>query len=183
MTGKKNEAKLFMLRNVNFHGMNSPKDLYAVIIEQLGSKTVADSTDFEVGYYVGNKRVWIRNQNDIHDIIHLLKTKDNHSVTLWCMDHSATPTVRSKRPRNPTVLVSDDSDDETPEKQQTAKSKPRKIKSRQEEKLERIDDLIDQLKEKHDTKYNVMQYRIWAETIDAGRHSSLEMPPRGSIFN
>ena len=27
-----------------------------------------------------------------------------------------------------------------------------------------------------------MQYRIWAETIDAGRHSSLEMPPRGSIF-
>ena len=71
--GKKNEAKLFMLRNVNFHGMNSPMDLYAVIIEQLGRKTVADSTDFEVGYYVGNKRVWIRNQNDIHDVIHLLK--------------------------------------------------------------------------------------------------------------
>ena len=36
--GKKNEAKLFMLRNVIFHGKNSPKDLYAVIIEQLGSK-------------------------------------------------------------------------------------------------------------------------------------------------
>ena len=101
------------------------------------------------------------------------------------MGHSATPTVLptgSKRPRNPTVLVSDDSDNETPEKQQTAKSKPRKKKLRQEEKLERIDDLIDQLKEKHDTKYNVMQYRIWAETIDTGRHSSLEMPPRGSIF-
>ena len=128
---KKNEAKLSMLRNVNFHGMNSPKDLYAVIIEQLGRKTVADSTDFEVGYYVGKKRVWIRNQNDIHDVIHLLKTKDNHSVTLWCMGHSATPTVLptgSKRPCNPTVLVSDDSDDEIPEKQQTAKSKPRKKK-------------------------------------------------------
>ena len=113
-----------MLRNVNFHGMNSPKDLYAVIIEQLGSKTVDDSTDFEVGYYVGNKRVWIRNQNDIHDVIYLLKTRDNHSVTLWCIGHSATPTVLptgSKRPHNPTVLVSDDSDDETPEKQQTAK--------------------------------------------------------------
>ena len=45
---------------------------------------------------------------------------------------------------------------------------------RQEEKLEHIDDLSDQLKEKHDTKYNVMQYRYrtWAEMIDAGRHSS-----------
>ena len=37
---RKNEAKLFMLRNVNFYGMNNPTDLYAVIIEQLGSKTV-----------------------------------------------------------------------------------------------------------------------------------------------
>lgn len=53
---------------------------------------------------------------------------------------------------------------------------------RQEEKLERIDDLIDQLKEKYDTNYNVMQYRIWAEMIDARRHSCLEIPPRGSIF-
>ena len=173
-----------MLRNVNFHCMNGPKDLYAVMIEQLGNKTVADSTDFEVGYYVGNKRVWIRNQSDIHDV-HLLKTRDNHSVTLWCMGHSATPTVPptgSKRPRNSTVLISDDSDEETPEKQQTTRSKQRKRKSRQEEKLERIDDLIDQLKEKHDTTYNAMQYRIWAETIDSGRHSSLEMPPKGSIF-
>ena len=47
--------------------------------------------------------LWIRNQNNIHDVIHLLKTRDNHSVTLWCMGHSATPTVPptgSKRPRN-----------------------------------------------------------------------------------
>ena len=59
---KKNEAKLFMLRNVKFPCMNGPKDLYAVMIEQVGNKTVADSTDFEVGYYVRNKRVWIQNQ-------------------------------------------------------------------------------------------------------------------------
>ena len=118
---KKNEAKLFMLRNVNFHCMNGAKDLYAVIIEQLGNETVTDSTDFEVGYYVGNKRVWIQNRSDIHDV-HLLKTRDNHSVTLWCIGHSATPTVSptgSKCPRNSTVLTSDDSDEETPEKQQT----------------------------------------------------------------
>ena len=52
-----------MLRNVHFHGVDSPNDLYAVIIKQLGSKTIADSVDFEVGYYVGLKCVWIQNQN------------------------------------------------------------------------------------------------------------------------
>ena len=28
----------------------------------------------------------------------------------------------------------------------------------------------------------VIQYRIWPETIDAGRHDSLENPPKGSFF-
>lgn len=110
---------------------------------------------------------------DIHDVVHLLKTKDNHSVTLRCMGHSATPAAPptgSKFPQNTTVLISDDSDEETPEIQQTTNSKQRKKKSRQEEKLERIDDLIDQPKEKHDTMYNTMQYCIWAEAIDSGRH-------------
>ena len=36
----------FMLKYVMF---NSPRDLHAVITEQLGSKTVAHSSDFEVG--------------------------------------------------------------------------------------------------------------------------------------
>ena len=54
---KKNEAKLFMLRDVNFYNLNTPKDLHAVIIGQLGRKAVAEGADFEVGYYAGNKRV------------------------------------------------------------------------------------------------------------------------------
>ena len=95
---------------------------------QLGNKTIADSTDFEVGYYVGSKRAWIRYHSDIY-VVHLLKTRDNHSVTLWCMGHLATPTVPptgSKRLRNSTVLIPDDSDEETPEKQRTTRSKRRK---------------------------------------------------------
>ena len=77
--------------------MNGPKDLYAVMIEQLGNKTVADSTNFEVGYYVGIKRVWIRNQSDIHDV-HLLKTRQTfcHSVVHGSLGYSNCPTYRLK---------------------------------------------------------------------------------------
>ena len=179
---KKNETKLFMLRNLNFYCLNSPGELHAVMVQQLGRSTVAESSDFELGYYVGNKRVWIKTQEDIHDVIHLLRTKDNHSVTLWCMGQSTSvPATGSKHQRNNTVLTISDTDSDE-EKPMTTKSKKRKKKTRQEEKLDRIDDLIDDLKLKHGTKYNAVQYRMWAETIDSGRHSSLEIAPRGSIF-
>ena len=49
-------------------------------------------------------------------------------------------------------------------------------------KTERIDDMVDQLKQKHATVYTVVQYRVWAETVEAGRHDSLDNPPNGSFF-
>ena len=63
-----------------------------------------------------------------------------------------------------------------------SKSKQRKQCSKYTEKLERIDDTVDELKCKHGSAYNVIQYRVWAETIDAGRHDSLENPSKGSFF-
>lgn len=48
--------------------------------------------------------------------------------------------------------------------------------------MDRIDDIVDELREKHKHTYNNLQYRVWAETMVAGRHDSLETPPRGSFF-
>ena len=52
-----------------------------------------------------------------------------------------------------------------------SKSKKKKTKH---EKLERIDELVDELKLKHGTTYTNIQYRVWAETIDAQNHSSTD---------
>ena len=41
-----------------------------------------------MGYFQGNKRVWVRNEDDIQEVVKLLRSKDNHSVTLWCMGKS-----------------------------------------------------------------------------------------------
>ena len=42
--------------------------------------------------------------------------------------------------------------------------------------------MIDKLKTKNGLVYNDIQYRVWAETIDAGRHDSFSDPPKGSFF-
>ena len=42
--------------------------------------------------------------------------------------------------------------------------------------------MIDKLKAKHALVYNDIQYRVWAETIYAGRHNSFSDPPKGSFF-
>ena len=47
-----------------------------------------------------------------------------------------------------------------------------------EEELERVDELVDELKSKHGTLYANIQYRVWAETIDSGHHSGVDSPPR-----
>ena len=60
-----------------------------------------------------------------------------------------------------------------------SKSKQRKQCSKYTEKLEQIDDTV---KFKHGSAYNAIQYGVWAETIDAGCHYSLENPPKGSFF-
>lgn len=39
---------------------------------------------------------------------------------------------------------------------------------------ERVQTLVDELKDKHTTKYIPMQYRIWGELIVGGQHVSME---------
>ena len=49
---------------------------------------------------------------------------------------------------------------------------------------ERVQSLVDQLKDKHTTKYTPMQYRIWGELIVGGQHISMdEAPENNSIFD
>ena len=49
---------------------------------------------------------------------------------------------------------------------------------------ERVQYLVDQLKEQHASKFSQMQYRIWAELIAGGQHASTDDPPQGnSMFN
>ena len=58
-----------------------------LLLSQLGQDIVAKES-FEMGYFQGNKRVWVRNEDDIQEVVKLLSSKDSHCVTLWCMGKS-----------------------------------------------------------------------------------------------
>lgn len=51
-----------------------------------------------------------------------------------------------------------------------------------DERRERVQSLFEQLKEKHGSAYSGPQYRLWAEAVTSGSHSSTNEPPLGSMF-
>jgi len=58
--------------------------------------------------------------------------------------------------------------------------KRRKKKTAQEDREEKVQTTIEQLKEKHSILFTPMQLRIWSESVVDGNHSSLEEAPTSS---
>ncbi len=123
--------------------------------------------NFDVGFYRGNKQVWMRTDIDVREFVGILKEKPD--CVLWCMGRSA----GKKRSRDHT-LTSEECDHDV--------TRRNKKKTTQEEKREMIDDTVDELRGKQGSKFTNLQYRVWAETILSGSHKSLDDPPRGSFF-
>ncbi len=71
--------------------------------------------------------------------------------------------------------------DETP-RGSSASTKRRKT-SLLEEKNARVQESFEKLKAQHGSKYTGPQYRLWAEAMDVGQHSSYDEPPQGSYFS
>ena len=169
---KRSEAKLYILRNVPWQILSDPGKACDFFVEQFPNQ-VPNKSAFDFGYYQGNKRVWVHSDEDLKDVYKLLKNKDSHGVTLWCDGKADQRSVK----RSVSDLTVPDSNNENEAHLPT--SKGRKKRTRYEEKAERIDDIVDQLKERHGKDYTLVQYRIWAETMESGQHSSYDLPPKG----
>ena len=159
--GKRADHKTFMMRNVNVDNIQTMASFRKELHVQFGSKFINDSNEFDFGYYKGTKRLWVRNDSDLEELIKLLQTK---SVTVWCDGQ--------KKKRK--ISESSESDEEF--------HRMKKKKNKVDEKADKIDDLVDNLREKHGISYSNLQYRVWAETMVGGRHKSLDYPPKGSYF-
>ena len=180
---RKSEYKTFLVRDVTANDVQSLANLRGKFVEELGADLLAKDLQFDLGYYRGNKRMWIRNNSDLSDL--LVRSSEKDELTLWCEGISTKPTTSGKRKKKSSCAsrpadyleISSDSDSSTDK----PKAKKKK-KTLLEEKQDRIDEIVDELREKHRSQYTSLQYRVWAETIVASQHKDTDKPPRGSFF-
>ena len=67
---KKSDTRLFILRNVELQKLKTPKNMKNLPLSQLGQEIVAKES-FEMGYFQGNDCVWMRNEDDIQEVVKL----------------------------------------------------------------------------------------------------------------
>ena len=131
---------------------------------------MSSNLEFPVGYLKGNSKVSIISAADVNDV--WASVKKGESISLWC-DRVR---VWSKRKADDSESNSDsdNSSDVDTAVQKNKKRKKRKKKkqklSAMEERNERIEKNISSLREKHGDKFTMIQYRMWSELIDNGKH-------------
>ena len=164
---KRADHKTYMLRGLNTEEVNSVVDFREALFAEFGPKLIDSDCEFDFGYYKGTKRIWVRNGQDLEECMQLLRTKSS-SMTVWCEGRS--------RKRKKKALDSSGSDDES------NGTKKKKKGASSDDKMSSVDDIVDDLRERHGHAFNNLQYRVWAESVVGRRHTSLDKPPRGSYF-
>ena len=165
---KRGEHRVFILRDINLSEITSLDSMRKNIYSQFGKKFIDNSADFDVGYFEGTKRIWIRTNEDLNKLLQSIRTK---SITLWC-------TGRKRGDKRGRVTSGSSSDSE----EDFHRKRKKKKKGAQEERNDRVDELVDELRDKHGESFSNLQYRVWAETVLGGHHKSLDKPPKGSYY-
>lgn len=163
-------AKTFTLRNVNPSIINTCSQMKALIRDQLQNDITEGN--FDIGYMQSNTVISIRSKEDLAEIWANLKKGTN--ITLWCDGlRVATGAGISRQKRH--HQTNSDSDVDSGDED----NPPSKKKSKED----RVQKIVDDLKKQHGEKYTIMQYRIWAETVNGGMHKSTTEPPSSSMFS
>ena len=165
---RKRESKTYML-NLHIGTTTTLKHLREEMLEQLGKDVVSFDLQFDVGYFVASSRkICFVDTDNIQTELTRLR---NNGKSLWCEGN-----------RGKAVCVVDD-DYEDEDVPMAKKSKVHKKLNSQEAKAKRVDELAVELQGMHKEKCNKIQYKLWAEAIDSGKHKSKSYPPAGTIWN
>lgn len=171
----KKEFTMFTLRNINFSPTTSPQMLKQALFDELGSEVLCRKLDFALGYFRKSTKLWLNNEEDVHDAYDvLLKTQ---KLTFWCMG--------KKPPKYYGSSENSENEDEEDTHDGVSRRRRRQHTTRlsmREERTTRVKELKTQLRENHGSRYSGVQYALWAETIVAGTHESLEEPPPVPMF-
>ena len=103
--------------------------------------------------------------NDVWSMVH-----KGEKVTLWCLDTTAHESQKRKR------------DPQADEESRPKKKSSLQATSTVEERKSKAKENEEKLKELHKDKWTAFQYKLWAEMLIYGTHTSFEEPPNASMF-
>ena len=159
---RKRDSKNYML-NLDLTSLSKLKYLREEILEQLGKDVVSYNMKFSVGYYVSSRKICCSETDNIKEELVRIR---NHGRQLWCDGREVEESV---------ICL-----DSLPPPKKIKADKP---PNAAEQKAARVDALAVELQERHVDRFNKIQYKLWAEIIDCGKHKNKDVPPAGSIWN
>lgn len=168
--GNVKDGKIFTIRNVDTTVISSCDDLKKTIKQQLSEDITTD--DFDIGFVDGSSIVRLRNKEDLVEVWSGLR-KTGSKMTLWCdnlIDRSTRKSDGRKRVRSDDVGL------------ESELTETRPSKRKQPEREEKVQEIANNLKVIHSSRYTPMQIRIWAEMMASGMHSSVDYHPNTSMF-
>ncbi len=117
----------------------------------------------EPGHGLRGKQRWLSSDDDLTEMYELHKKK---VIMLWCFRKSPHPNTSRKRP--------------SPDSESSAN--PRKVArtsnyTKHVDRIAEVEEIEDELKEKHLDKFTDVQYRAWANLIKMKKHDSLDKAP------
>lgn len=162
---KKSEYEIQVLRTD--HMFTSVEELKTQIVQDCESKVPEKPTQLgfiEPGHGLRGKQRWINSEDDLKEMYHLHKGKDE--IILWCfhpVPSQATTRPGLKRPREGDTLAQ-------------KKSKGSRYEQHVD-KMMQVKQIEEQLQEKHSGQFTPEQIRAWAHYNQSGKYDSLDVPP------
>ena len=153
-----------LLPGVDIYDICTLKDLEFYLTHNFHIREIGS-----VGYDVRGRKVWFHTNSELQKLINssLIKGKG----ALWC---------------DGVMQSTCNDDDVNPEEESANNISPAAKKTKvtgMDEMRERVEGLFEQLKAKHGSASYGPQYRLWAEAVASGSHTSTEEPQFGSMFN
>ena len=160
----KRDFVMLKLREVSEEDFATPTSLRKVILKQAGSSVVSADLSFPLGFFSKSDKFWINNELDMKDVKEAFKLE---KLTLWCVGKDK----RGKKRK-------DNDSDEDSEGSNTSKKKRTTV----EERGLRVEEIKNELRQKHGSSFSGVQYALWAEMVVAGTHESKDSPPPVPMF-
>ena len=146
----------YVLHEVSSDNVTTPDCLKKEILRQLGPDVASPKLNFPVGYIKSTNKLWIKSGSDIKDVWSYVKRGD--SISLWCNGCRGL------------TVSSESEEDERCSRLSKPKPKKKGRVSALDEKNERVEKIVTELRAKHGNQYTSIQYRLWAEMVDVGTH-------------